>query len=227
MKSMKLAIGLSFAAMTIGLTGCGQGFKAQSSLSGSSNKSESVNIDAQLQKAEEASVQAQQAMSEADQALAQITDSQGNINLGLFTKSSTSDVKSQFVLNGLMTKLTQVFDQVFSRVEAVKAKFELARQSLMDALLKLDGTNPAQAAMVAEIRAKLASIDMMESQFRNGIHLLAGKLDLAMTGLDRLVSGATSFVPGWGWVVGLALDYFVMNDVKTLVTELKARLLAL
>jgi hypothetical protein len=231
-KNYGLLTGSVMVVLCAGLVGCGQGFRGTSSGSASlgssgTNQPAAVDIDKELQKAEEASIQAQEAMAEADKAIAEITDDKGNINVSLFSKTKTSEVQSQFLLKGVMAKLTGVFDKVFARVQVVKSKFDAARNALVAALEKLDGTNPAQAALVAEIRAKLVAIDAMEGQFRNAMHMLAGKLDLAMTGIDRLVSGATSFIPGFGWVANLALDYFVMSDVKNLVAELKARLLAL
>ncbi|HMN69832.1 MAG TPA: hypothetical protein PKC28_14910 [Bdellovibrionales bacterium] len=214
------------------LTGCGQGFKGTAGTVSSGSQSltveeQVVNVENEMRKAEEASVKAQEAMIEADRALSEITDEKGNINLGLFSKTKTSEVQSQFLLKGVMDKLRGVFDKVFARVETVKAKFDAARTALNDALNKLEASNPAHAALIAEIRTKLIAVDVMEGQFRNGMHLLAGKLDLAIVGLDKLVQGVTSFIPGWGFVVNMALDYLVMSDVKQLIGELKARLLAI
>jgi hypothetical protein len=67
----------------------------------------------------------------------------------------------------------------------------------------------------------------MERTFSASMHQLASKLDLAIAGLDKLVSGVTSFIPGFGWIANLALDYLVMSDVKNFIYEVKMRLMAL
>ena len=214
---------LAVVAFT-GVIGCGQGFKGASHNGGIT----AADISNELAKAEEANKMALAAMDEANQALAEITDEKGNINVSLFSRTGTSgDVQTQFLLNGLIDKLRGVFDKVFASVEMVKAKFNEARGKLMEAVAKLDPNDPAQAALIAEINKRVIQIDGMEAKFSNAMHMLAGKLDLAIIGLDKIVSGVTSFIPGFGWLANMALDYFVMGDVKALINELKLRLLAL
>src|SRR5690606_20584798 len=102
-----------------------------------------------------------------------------------------------------------------------------ARKLLADALGKIDQSNPANAALVQQIMSQMAKVDAMERQFSTSMHMLASKLDLAITGLDRLVSGVTSFIPGFGWIASLALDFLVMSDIKNFIYEIKMRLMAL
>lgn len=207
--------------LTAATVGCGQGFKAQS---GSNTAAE---INDSIQKAEEASRLAEQAMADAHAILKEITDENGNINVGLFTKSKTSEVETQFILNGVTAKLREVFDKVFAKVAVVKEQFALARQKLTEALAKLDQNNPAHSAQIQELMAQIARIGALETQFSAQMHSLASKLDLAISGLNGIITGVTSWIPGWGSLVGLALDFFVMSDLKALIMELKAKLMAL
>jgi len=208
-----------------GLTGCGQSFKSQSSTGTLSQTA--TDISSEMTKAEEANQLALAAMSEANNALKDITDDKGNINIGLFSKTGTAQVSSQALMDPIIAKLRVVFYNVFARVSVVKVKFGEARQLLLTAIAKLDSNIPEQAAMISQVMSQLAKIDAMERQFSASMHSLAGKLDLAVIGLERLVSGATSFIPGFGFIAGLALDYLVMNDIKAFIAEIKMRLLTL
>jgi hypothetical protein len=207
--------------------GCGQGFKSGSSASGNSAASTIANIDDQLAKANQAAKDAQTAMGEAQDAIDQITDANGNINISLFTKSSSSQVQSSGLLAPLVAKLQPLFDNVFNKVNMVEQQFAAARLALADALGKLNQNDPAQAALVAKVQAQLAQIDALEASFRDKVHALAGKLTLAITGLDKIINGVTSFIPGFGWLASWALDMFVMDDVKNLILDLQTKLLAI
>lgn len=215
------AIGL-FAA---GLIGCGgQGFKSV----GSSGNVTATDITNEINKAEQANQAAMLALADANAALKDLTDANGNINVGLFSGGTQSaTVQGKGILSGVVDKLRLKFDALFLKVEAVKAKFTQARQALMTAIAKLDHNIPEQAAMIQQIMAQMARIDAMERQFSASMHLLAGKLDLLVVALDKIISGATNFIPGFGWIANLFLDYFVMGDVKTFIAEIKMRLLAL
>jgi hypothetical protein len=224
-KQMNILTGSVIAIMAAGLMGCGQGFKSTGS---SSDSAKSVNIDNELQKAEAANNEAQQAMAEAAEALKAIQDSSGNINLGLFLKAgSSSNVQTSGLLSPVIDKLRATFDTVFSKVDDVKAKFADARQALLVALSRLDHNNPAQAYMIDQIMNQLKRIDAMEQQFRVQLQTLTGKLDEAVAALHKVISGATSFIPGWGFVVDFAIDYFVMSDIENFINEIKMRLLAI
>lgn len=223
-KQMNMVTGSVLTVLAAGLMGCGQGFKSNGV---SDAGAQAVNIQSELAKAEEASHDAQTAMAEAEEALKAIQDENGNINLGLFMKSSSSEVQAQGLLSPIVDKLRTVFNTVFVKIETVKAKFTAARTALLTALGRLDHTDPVQAAMISEITAQLGKIDAMEAQFRVAMQMLAGKLDLAVTALDKVISGLTSFIPGWGWLVNLAVDYVLMTDIKAFIAEIKMRLLAL
>lgn len=214
--------------ITVALTmsACGQGFKTTASNVDATTAATATDISNELAKAEAANKSAQEAILEANAALATIMDSSGNINLNLFSSSSTSTVQGKGLLSGVLTKLSSVFDKVFERMALVKTKFAEARALLTTAMAKLDANDPTQALLIAEITSKMGAIDKMELTFTTAVHSLASKLDLASAALDKLVSGVTSFIPGFGWVVDFALDYLVMNDVRELIAELKAKLLA-
>lgn len=210
--------------MAVATIGCGQGFR------GVSNASDAVAIasanDA-MNKAEEANQEAIQAMADADEALKSIQDENGNINVNLFKKSSSTSVASAGLLAPVVNKLRTAFDKVFAKVEMVKEKFTLARAKLDEALSKLSATDPAQAALIAQIRQQIAAINGLEAQFSSKMHSLASKLDLVTGALDKVISGATSFIPGFGFLANMLLDHFVMADVKDFILEIKTRLLAL
>lgn len=210
--------------LAAGLMGCGQGFKSGNV---ASSAKQDANIDIELAKAEQANADAQTAMNEATLALNAIQDENGKINLKLFLKGPAGEVQTEGLLSPVVDKLRLTFDKVFAKVDLVKEKFAAARAALMAALAKLDHTNPAQAAMIDQIMTQMGKIDAMENQFRVGMVSLAGKLDLAVTSLDKIVSGLTSFIPGWGLVVNFAIDFFVMSDIKDFIMEIKMRLLTL
>ncbi|MGE4131180.1 MAG: hypothetical protein AB7F86_06045 [Bdellovibrionales bacterium] len=210
-----------FASSTFG---CGQSFRAVPA--NQEFSSFNVETDDYLAKAEQAALDAQAAMDEAHALVAEITDENGNINIGLFKKPS-SGASTQALLDPVINQLRAAFDKIFAKVKVVKDQIGLARQTLNDALAKLDPNNPAHAAQIELIKAQLAKIDQLEAQFSASMHALASKLDLAIAGLDGVISGLVTFIPGWGSLVGLALDFLVMGDVKAVILELKAKLMAL
>ncbi len=225
-KRLNLITGSVLMLFTVGLIGCGQGFESHGKSAGGV---QAASIDNEMAKAEEANQAALTAMAEANLALKDITDSKGNINLNLFKKSTSTaaQVETQGLLTGVIDRLRVTFDTLFAKVTTVKAKFSEARKLLADALAKIDQSNPANAAMVQQIMSQMAKVDAMERQFSASMHSLASKLDLAISGLDKLVSGVTSFIPGFGWIASLALDYLVMGDIKNFIYEIKMRLMAL
>ena len=222
MGSVTVGLMMVFAVASIG---CGQGFKSAGA--GESGALAIASANDAMAKAEEANQQALAAMSEADAALKSISDANGNINIGLFSKSSSSSVTSQGLLSPIIDKLRATFNTVFDKVALVKAKFTEARAKLNEALANLDASNPAQAALIAQIKSQLAGIDGLEAQFSAKMHSLASKLDIATTALDKLVSGVTSFIPGFGFIADMLLDYFVMDDVKAFLMEIKMKLMSL
>jgi hypothetical protein len=185
-----------------------------------------VESDDQMQKAEQAAKEAQAAIDDANKLINEITDDSGTINVGLFKKPAES-VSTKGLLDPITDKLREVFDMIYAKVAVVKAAFAKARQALNDALAKIDQSNPANQAQVAMIMANLAKLDQLEAKFSDSMHMLASKLDLAISGLDGIISGLTTWLPGWGSLIGMALDMLVMNDVKAFILELKAKLLAL
>jgi hypothetical protein len=223
MKSANLFWGSVIAIIAVGSIGCSNSMRPYSSSSEKgSNGGMSVEDDAMM-KAEQAAKDAQSALNEANAAIAEITDDSGNINVGLFRSSSTNNK----LLSPLTDKLRAVFDKVYAKVLLVKTNFTKARTALNDALAKVDQSNPANAALVATIMANLAKLDQLEAQFSTTMHSLASKLDLAIAGLQGIIGGVITAIPGWGSIIGLALDYFVMGDVKAFILELKAKLMAL
>jgi hypothetical protein len=223
---LAVTLAIVFASSAIG---CGQGFKSLSKPGdNSSQSSNAADISAQMQKAADASAQAQKAMDDANAAIAQITDDKGNINISLFKTSSTPEVSTQGLLKPLVDKLNVVFDKVFAKIDLVKTQFAAARLALADAMAKLNAADPAQAAQIQMIQTELAKIDALQATFQNTVHLLAVKLDLASFALDKLITSATSLIPipGVGAIAGIFIDYYLMSDVKDLISTVKAKLLA-
>lgn len=213
-------------ALIVSTVGCGQGMKSSTSSSLGSASAVVEDASAQIKKAEAANVEAQNAMAEAETVLKSIQDDNGNINVSLF-QSSSSEVSTSGLLSPLVDKLRTAFDTVFAKVALVKQKFTEARQALAVALAKLDANDPTQATLIAEIKKQMAAIDTMEAQFRSSLLQLSGKLDLALNALEKVISGVTSFIPGWGWLINLGLDYLVMGDIRDLVAEIKLKLISI
>lgn len=225
MKTTQLLKWMTVASVFVSAIGCGSSYRPLN------HKGElsplEVGIEDHMSKAEMAAKEAQIAMDEAAALIAEITDDNGNINIGLFKKPGANAVTTKGLLDPITNKLREVINKVYDKAIFVKKQFATARQALNDAMAKLDQSNPAQAAQVQLIMAQLAKIDQLEAQFSTAMHQLASKLDLAITGLDSIIKGATTFIPGWGSIIGIALDILVMNDVKALILELKAKLMAL
>jgi hypothetical protein len=177
--------------------------------------------------AEQAAKEAQAAIDDANKMMAEITDENGTINVGLFKKASSAGTAQKGLLDPLTNKIRAVFDQVYAKVLVVKISFAKAKQALNDALAKIDQSNPVNQAQIAMIMANLAKIDQLEAKFSESMHQLASKLDLAIAGLDSIITGVTTWLPGWGSLIGMALDMLVMGDIKAFILELKAKLMAL
>lgn len=227
-KQMNLVTGSVLAVIAASSIGCGQGMKSTTSSSEkvASTGTSTEEIAAVIKKAEKANEEAQGAIAEAQAALLTIQDENGNINLSAFRKSN-SEVTSSGLLTPIIDKLRGPFDTVLAKVALVKAKFTEARQMLMTALSKLDDKDPAQAALINEVMKQMAAIDKMEATFRTSMLQLGNKLDLAVDALEKVISGVTSFIPGWGWIVSLGVDYLVMGDIRDFVMEIKLKLMAL
>lgn len=238
--SMVKISGWLLAVMAFASIGCGKGMNSNEESMSSKAVNEGsgivepvaptpVSIDQEMAKAEDARVAAQKAIDEANAALKTITDSKGNINLDLFKKQTKAAgvTTTASPIPGLTEKLRGIFDNVFAKVTTMRTKFNDARKNLADALAKLDSNDPAQALLKEKILTEMAKIDSTEASFINSIKGLASKLDLAVNGLDKLVSGITSFIPGFGWVAQYLLDWLVIDDVKMLILELKYKLMNL
>ena len=226
--NLKHAYAVITLVASLGLTACGQGFKVVGSGSVAGQNIETIaDVKSQLDDAEKATADAETAMAEAQAAIASISDSNGNIDIDLF--SASSGAAPQGVLSPILDKLKTVFDTVISKVQLVTQKFDLARAALQQALTKLDPSRPAEAAMISQITEALAKIDFLESQFHSVLQMLASKLDIATAALDNLMNQACSFipVPGLCAIAGVLVDTFLMNDVKALIAHFKAQLLAL
>lgn len=214
---------LLVAVLAVCAVGCGNGFRSGGSFSDNAAE-RAQQVDDTLDKVQTATVDAQKAMDEANAAIASISDSNGNIKINLFA-SNGSTVQSQGLLAPIIAKLKPVFDKVFEKVSFVKAQFDNAKNMLNAALAKLNPNDPS----VIKLKEALAKVESLEEAFRTQVHMVAGKLTLALSGLDRLVSLATSFIPipGLGMIAGTLIDMFVLDDVRNLVLDLQMKLLAI
>ncbi len=226
-KQFKMAAGVMTVFLMVTTIGCGETLKSstpsnKAAAAGSNTSTEE--IATVIAKAQKASDEAVGAIAEAEAVLKTIQDENGNINVSLF---QSNQVQSSGLLSPLIERLRGPFDTVLAKVGLVKAKFAEARQLLLSSLAKLNDKDPAQAAMIAEIMKQMAAIDRMEATFRTSMMQLAGKLDLAVAALEKVLSGATNFSAGMGWVINLGLDYFVMGDIRDFVSEIKIKLMAI
>lgn len=233
----RILLSLLIVTTSFGAIGCGQGFKTQA-LSGGQGLGGVIqpinnvaDVKAQIDEAQKATDEAQTAMAEAQAAIASISDSNGNINVKVFAASgpSPASVSTQGILAPIVDKFKTVFDTVISKVQLVKQKFDTARATLAAAMAKLDPSNPAHAALIAQIQTALAGIDNMEAQFHNAMQFLASKLDIATSAIDSLVNAGCAFIPipGLCAIAGVLVDMFILGDVKNLIADFKAKLLAL
>jgi hypothetical protein len=218
-------IASAFLASSIFATvGCGQGLKSTSP--GRTVAEHQANVDKQMDQAEKAAADAQDALVAAQTVLAQISDANGNFNLGLF-----SGLKGKMSLGNILgpvaDKLTEVFDQVYEKLALLKTKYGEARLALADAMGKLDASDPTQAKLIAQINSQMGRLDDLEKQYTSAIHKLARKLDLVERSIDKLVSGVTSSIPGFGAILGLALDYLVLDDIYAVIDGFQQKLLDL
>jgi len=225
MIKQRIIAGSVLAIFAVSTIGCGQGLRSSGG-TGKVTASHVEDISKEVQKAEQANEEAQNAILEANLALASIQDEKGNIKISLF-KKSTSEVNTTGLLTPVIDRLRVTFETVFAKVALVKAKFNEARQLLMVALSRLDHNDPAQAALIAEVMKQMAAIDAMEAKFRTSMFQLAGKLDLAVDALSKIISGATSFIPGFGSIIGIGLDFLVMSDIRNFVAEIKMKLMGI
>ncbi len=227
MRSINWLCGSLIAILAAGSIGCGQTFRPFAN--DGANTQLGADIDETLAKAEEATQAAKAAIDEANQLISQITDDNGNINIGLFTSSGSQKVSANGLglIDPLLDELREVINKVYDKALFVKEQLAKARQALQEALAKIDQSNPANAGQVQMIMTQLAKLDQLEAQFSSSMHSLASKLDLAIAGLDGIIQGVITFIPGWGSLVGLALDFLVMSDVKALILELKMKLMSL
>lgn len=213
------------AVMAFATIGCGEAFRAYTPSQNSSAEQSQKAASVAVEKAQQASLDAQTVMQEAQVTLRGLQDANGNIKLDLFMQPGLNPGSAG--LGALTAKIREVFDQVFEKVADVRARYTEARLRLSDFAAKLDPNNPAEAELLAQLQKQLEQVDALEAKFLDGVQQLAGKLDLLTQALDNITNRVTLALPGWGSLVGLALDYFVMSDVKSLILELKAKLLAL
>jgi len=226
----RILLSVLIVMISIGLIGCGQGFKSNVISGGGAlgGKIESVaDVKAQIDEAQKATDDAQNAMAEAQAAIASITDKNGNLDINVFSASST--VAPQGVLSPILDKFRTVFDTVISKIQLVKGKFDEARAALVSAMAKLDPNNPAHQALIAQIQNGLAMLDNLEMQFHNTMQMLASKLDIATAAIDDLVAKGCALIPipGLCQIAGVLVNMLILDDVKNLIAEFKAKLLAL
>lgn len=230
-----LILRMSLTILAFTAVGCGQGFKAgnngtNDTTTESVKQPTVVDISEQLSKATEATKEAETAMADARVAIASISDAKGNIKINLFGRSSKStDVQAQGLLKPLLAKLQPTFDRVYNKAVMVRDSFARARVMLITAMAKLDKSVPLQAEQIELIMQQVAQIDKLEMQFKNSMHTLATKLNLALNGLDKLVSMATSLIPipFAGLAAGFVIDLLLVSDIREFIQTFQLKLLSI
>lgn len=229
MKVINMKYTILGSIVILALTGCGQGFQSGKAASniGSSNGGFSVD-DGTSAELEKAIQNAEKAMADAEASVKDITDKDGNINISLFTTNSqNSQTKAQGLLAPIIDKLRGVFDKVFSKVEMAKQQFSNARGQLAALLAQIQQADPTNSLRIQELTAQLARLDSLEGQLHVRMQALAGRLDTIMLGIQKVVSRATSLIPGVGIIADILIDMFLMDDVRALIAEIKMRLLSI
>ena len=220
---------------SVSAVGCGQGMTSNNpspNATGSNGAAgggtvSNADVEAVIQKAAQANQEAANALIEAERVLASIQDANGDIKLSFFQANQAPAVQAKGVMSPIIDKIRPTFDKIIAQVKLVKGKFNEARQLLVSALSRLDHRDPSQAYLINEITKQMAAIDKMEARFRASMLTVTKKLDKAVDQLDKLVSGVSSAIPGWGIIIGIGLDYFVMGEIREYIEEVKFELLSL
>ena len=189
-----------------------------------------LDVSAAVTKAIGATRSVENAIYEAQGAISEISDDNGNIALNVFKTffSAPVTVKRGGLLSPFTNRLQTAFDGLFKKAAAVKANITAARLALTVANAQLDLTDPAQAVIATQIIAQMAALDAMETSLKAGMTALAGKVDQAQTGLTKLVSLGTSFIPipGLNYVADLLINTFLLGDLTSLLNSMKLKLLS-
>lgn len=222
--------------LAVNLVGCGQAmtssqFKDQKTTNASTSPTSGVNlVSAQMASVRTASDDVQAAIVSAQALMAQLVDAQGNVNLSLFTSSSSSPGNGPAIgiLAPIVNEVRSVFDQVFAKVTAVKGQFDTVRATLTTVLNSLNPNDPLQSAEIDQIKSMLAELSNLEQAFQTAMHDLSGKVGQASVALDNVIARATAGlntkIPGLGLIAGLLIDTFVTGDVKDLLNTVQSKL---
>lgn len=215
-----LGIGTSLAACSNGLQSKGVSLASnpgQDTLGGGGTPTQPEDIQIDTKAVEEAAADAEQALVEAEAAISDLLDANGNIKIfSLGASSAEAEVEAQFIAD----KLEEVLGRVLEKLQIVPQTFDKARSKLTDAMSKLDPTNPAHQAAIDKIMMLMEKLDQLQARVRTVTAMVADKIDFVMDKVDALLArlGSNPLT---------AILLFEVERVKMVIENFKQSLLTL
>lgn len=117
------------------------------------------------------------------------------------------------------SRIKPLLDKVLTSVGQARLTLNTARQQIVDALSKLDQSNPAHAALISKMMEIMVKFDALEAKINAMKSALAGRVDLISNKIDQFVSKLNPILQ--------VLLMIEVNNVKELLQDFKTRLLAL
>ncbi len=212
---------VGLVASALFLTACGGGGLQPSSFAGSSavrgdSASELPAPQIDLQKIEQDAAAAESALIEAEAAIAEILDENGEVRLNFFSGNQSSS-QFDFGAAGIFSKaLEPLLNKIAEAVEKGLGGYKEGRLKLIEAIAKLDSSNPAHALLLQQLMEQMEKFDVIESSLQTVLRGVSSKINLVVDRLDLLISG-------WNPIVGLLLAGEI-RDVKEVIRKFSERI---
>jgi hypothetical protein len=238
-----------FITALVGLltTGCSNGpgtavnggsFSTAQSESSGGTASNVIN----MAKVQQASSDANIAITNAQSALALITNANGSFKWTIIFNSSSlaaaaaaanatastsstptasTQMEAQFITDGLAADLTTVLNLVVTKVQLAKTDIANARAAIAVQL----AAAPAGSAVAVQLQDIEAQIDTVEAQYVSLVHSLASQISLVTTAMNSLSGLANTFCP-IPIVCGVAV-YILITPIEQAILAFQAKLMTI
>lgn len=226
MKNLIQLIGVAVLGAT--LTACSGGLQSKpNSLSSGLNDGGSLggidntlpgtvpNIEIDTKAAEEAAADAEQSLAEAEAAISELLDKNGNLKI-FSTSSTSSEVEAQFIAD----RLEEVLGRVVEKLQIVPRTFDVARGKLASTLAKLDPNNPLHQKAIDKIMMLMEKLDEVQARVRTVTAMVADKIDFVTQKVDELLARL-------GTNPLTLILVFEVERVKAVIVDFKAAIKAL
>ncbi|MCB0411836.1 MAG: hypothetical protein KDD22_04880 [Bdellovibrionales bacterium] len=140
----------------------------------------------------DATEDAELAIQEAQAALDQILDENGNVKI-LSDSVDVGQAHAQLFVSG---KLEEALGKVKLLLDGIPKAFEVARNKLADAIAKLDANNPAHQALLSQAMLLMSKIDQMEAHVKSLKAVLVKKLNVVIKQLNQVIKKMQSNIAG-------------------------------